>query len=463
MKATLTFLVLVSALEIQLLGQSCSPVSMRLDSRAGYGFKKKVGFGSYDPNDAYRMFLNSTWSQTVNVTGYSNPNVPQTGSLDAVYSHAAHYDRQDDNGGPIFHDSTVNISAAVSYPGVSDSANFNGVITDPKSSAQVHAEVLGSDRVMDWNGQSILGAQKLFLLDWNVGSDSESTAPEVRSVTELWFDRRTMTLTGDESGTRYGPDFHGHLASEYTTEMVIADARRRATDALASTWDPVVNPSTATLSSSLTLAAHELSAGADLTVWRATLDHGEYGKRYEVRWLEWFVPQGGTAGKPTLRRKKFEGTGAGSSVEVEVPLPSQPGVTVARVLGAFPANRSNDDPGNGAPQDMVGGCCGGGGGGSGPVGKVPEAQFSVSLGNDRNGNNMGELDFSTAETGSDTTALRNIRWNGTRQAGGSVQEYARPDQRCPWRVRGRLPKKSVEGPEQPAIAFEEQFHFEWSG
>ena len=59
MKATLTFLVLVSALEIQLLGQSCSPVSMRLDSRAGYGFKKKVGFGSYDPNDAYRMFLNS--------------------------------------------------------------------------------------------------------------------------------------------------------------------------------------------------------------------------------------------------------------------------------------------------------------------------------------------------------------------------------------------------------------------
>ena len=175
---------------------------MRLESRAGYGSKVKVGFGSYDPGDPYRMFLTNTWSQTVSVTGYVNPSGPQTGSLNAVYSHAAHYDREDDFGDPIFHDSTVNITAGVSYPGFSGSSSYNGVITDPKANALAYSEVLGSDEVRVWNSQSIYGVQKLFLNDWTVAHDSESTAAEVRTVTEWWFDRRTMTLASPESGSR---------------------------------------------------------------------------------------------------------------------------------------------------------------------------------------------------------------------------------------------------------------------
>ena len=145
----------------------------------------------------------------------------------------------------------MNITATLSYPGVSGSSSYNGVITTPKPTALAYAEVLGSDGVMSWNFQPIYGVQKLFLNMWTSTGDSESTAGEVRTLTELWLDRRTMTLASPESGTRYGPDFHGYLMAEYTSAMLIADARGRATNSLSSTWTEVDSPLATTLTSTL--------------------------------------------------------------------------------------------------------------------------------------------------------------------------------------------------------------------
>lgn len=99
MKSTIPLLALAMVLGSQALAQTCALPGMRLETRAGSGFKKKVGFGSYDLAQPYRYFLTNTWTQSVSVTGYSAPSVPESGSMSAVYWFFATFRGWDMRGG----------------------------------------------------------------------------------------------------------------------------------------------------------------------------------------------------------------------------------------------------------------------------------------------------------------------------------------------------------------------------
>jgi len=397
----------------------CLPIPILLEGRSANGTKTKVGFASPLAGQSHRYFLRRDTALSYVIQGYQDSGANTSGSLDSTQQSSSTYDRFSTSSTDLAIRADIDVSFTDSQNGPR-TASYHGSYspTGNQPAGLTSALALGDEL------SSAFGASYFA----NLSTSSVSPVSTPVTLTQFLHVVVTTVLGGSGvAGTSTQDPQYAlvTLSQEYTTDLLIGDAKSLAASALPSSWSPLASSAVPTFQSSLSLSNDDIEAGVTLGEWKATLASSEADQAYELRWEESFRPQGASSPGPwTPRSRRISGTGEPISHSEQVPIPSQPGTITVKVLGAFPVGTTAGDPGAGSAAGLGAGCLScGSGGATDPFG----AGFDMGLGvaGDRLG--AGSIAFASAATTGETTAWRNLRWNGSPRTGDGIEAFVRFD------------------------------------